>query len=267
MRTGFASAVVALVVALSATGCVRDEARRKAAGNVLFHNGDLEGAAREYRAVIAAAPNDANGYTLLGNVLFEQGRLDEAKRIYTEALAKDRKAREARRGLATIALRQGDVGSARGWFEALVNSDPTDAEARSALGKLLLGQGDLDGAEKHLRAALAIANNETGSMYCLGLVLAKKKQRAQAFEVFDRLEAVTPGQPFAPYGRAVASLLDGDKESALKWLEMALQRGIEDLDGVTNDPSFAALASEPRFLSLVAEARTRAGPKKGAPSP
>lgn len=268
MRIGFGSAVMAFfaaVVVAGAAGCVRIEARHKAGGNVLFHNGDFAGAAKEYRAAIAAAPGDANGYTLLGNVLFEQGKLDEAAQSYAAALARDAGAREALRGQATIALRRGDTVGARRLFESLVTSEPRDAEAQSALGKFMLEQGELEGAEMHLRAALSIANNEPGSMYCLGLVLAKKRQRAQAFEVFDRLEAVTPGQPFAPYGRAVAASLDGDREEALKWLATALQRGIEDLDGVVNDPSFAQLASDPRFASLVAAARARASPKKGAP--
>ncbi|MSP61538.1 MAG: tetratricopeptide repeat protein [Myxococcales bacterium] len=253
---------VALALALLVGGCVGEEARRKAAGNVLFHNGDLIGAAREYRAAIAAKPEDSNGHTLLGNVLFEQNQLDEAKRCYQDAVARDPKAREARRGLATVALRQGDIASARQLFEALTTDAPNDPEAQSALGKLLLSQGDLDGAEPHLRAALAVASNDPSALYCLGLTLAKKKQRAAAQEVFDRLEAAAPGQPFAPYGCAVAAAIGGDRDEALRWLATALQRGIGDLDAVVADPAFSSLKTDPRFVAAIAEARTRAGPKR-----
>ncbi len=265
-------AVLALA-AIASSGCVREEARHKAAGNVLFKNHDLDGAVREYRAAIAAAAGDrvskgsgdANAHTLLGNALFEQGRLDDAKRAWEDALARDPGAGEPRRGLATLALRRGDTATARRLLEALATESPGDPEAQSALGKLLLGQGDLDGAEQHLRRALAVAANEPGSLYCLGLVLAKKKQRAQALEVFDRLEAAAPGQALAPYGRAVAASLAGDSDEALAHLGTALQRGIDDLDGVAADPAFAPLAADPRFRQLLTDARTRAGPRKGAP--
>jgi tetratricopeptide (TPR) repeat protein len=164
-----------------------------------------------------------------------------------------------------VLLRQGDAVGGRGELERLVGDSPGDPEGEAALGKLLLAQGDLDGAEKHLRASLAVASNDPGALYCLGLALAKKKERAEALAVFDRLEVVTPDKSYAPYGRAVAAAVSGDRESALEWLGRALARGVDDLDAVARDPAFLQLASDPRFAALLAEARARAGPKKGPP--
>lgn len=82
--------------------------------------------------------------------------------------------------------------------------------------------------------------------------------------MFDRLEAVTPGQAYAPYGRAIVAALDGKSDEALAWLGKALERNIEDLDGVATDPAFAPLKGDARFQALLDGARTRAGPKKGA---
>jgi Flp pilus assembly protein TadD len=253
-----ASRIVLLVAGALLAGCVGEEAKHKAAGNVLFHNGDLAGAVREYRAAITAAPSDGNGYTLLGNALFEQGKIDEAKGAYSDGLARDAKAREARRGLATIALRQGRRDEARKLFGQLADEAPNDPEAQTALGKLLLAQGDLDGAEQHLRAALAAANNDTGALYCLGLTLARKKQRAEALEVLDRLEKLTPAQPYAAYGRAAVAASSGDRDGALDLLGKALDRGIGDLDAVDGDTAFAELRADPRFVALIAKARARA---------
>jgi tetratricopeptide (TPR) repeat protein len=261
MRKG----TIAWLLTLAVTGCVGEEAKHKAAGNILFHNGDLPGAEKEYRAALAAAPNDANSHTLLGNALFEEGKLDDAQKSYADALARDGKAREARRGLATVALRKNDPKSAREQLETLIKEMPTDGEAQAALGKLLLSQNDLDGAEEHLQYALKSVLNDPGSLYCLGIVLARKKQRAQALDMFDRLEVVTPGQPYAPYGRAAVAAQSGETDEALGWMKKALDRGIGDLDGVLTDPALAPIAAEPRLAQLVAEARTRAGPKKGAP--
>ena len=94
------------------TGCVGGQAEHKARGNVMFHNGDVDGAIVEFRAAIAAAPKDANAFTLLGNALFEKAKYDESEQAYRNALAIDPHAREARRGLATCELRLGRPGEA-----------------------------------------------------------------------------------------------------------------------------------------------------------
>jgi tetratricopeptide (TPR) repeat protein len=248
-------------------GCNADGAKHKAAGNVLFKRGDFAGAEREYRAALAGNASDANAHTLLGNALFEEERYDEAAAAWRAALSLDEGARAARQGLVTLAMRRGRVDDARAQLEAMVARDPRDVEAHAALGKLLLGAHDLDGAERHLREALAQAQNDPSALYSLGLVLAQKKDSEQANAIFDRLESLTPGKAYAPYGRAVAAAASGHGDEALKWLSVALERGVDDLGQVERDASFAGLRSDPRFAALIAAARTRAPPRTGRPGP
>ena len=257
--------LLGLFTLLGLVGCVGRGVHHKARGNVLFHNGDIPGAIVEYRAAIAAAPEDANAHTLLGNALFEQAQYEPAAQSFQDALARDPQAREARRGLATCYLRLGRRAEAEAGFAALVAQSPGDHEAEAALGKLLLARGDLDGAEQHLGEALRFVRNDPPTLYALGLALARKKQQAQALEIFGRLDGVRPGQPYAAYGRAVTFAQGGRKEEALQWLGQALERGVDLLDEVLSDPDLASLRDDPRFASLVAEARKRAPPKKGSP--
>jgi Flp pilus assembly protein TadD len=182
--------VVAVVASLSA--CSSEGARHKAAGNVLFKQGDLEGAVREYRAAVAVVPRDANAHTLLANALFEKSLWDEARKEYQASLELDPGARAALQGLAALELRQGHAAEAKALFERMVRDEPRDGEAHAALGKLLLASGDLDGAERHLREALVHAQNDRSALYTLGLVLAKKKDPEQANAIFDRLERWRP---------------------------------------------------------------------------
>ena len=240
-----------------AGGCVRDEAKHKAAGNILFRNGDLTAATREFRAAVAGQPKDANAHTLLGNALFESGELDAAKQSYEEAVRLDPGARQARRGLATVALRKGDVTAARAALEALVKDAPADGETQGALGRLLLSQGDLPAAEEHLRDAVAVAQNDVASLYSLGLTLAQEHKREEALLVFDRLEKAAPGQPMASYGRAVTLAQAGQADGALDELSRALAGGLTDLHAVANDPALANLKADPRFGSLLARAQAR----------
>jgi Flp pilus assembly protein TadD len=257
--------VSAAVSAALLGGCIREQAQHNAKGNVFFHQGDIDGAIREYRAAIAAAPTDPAGHTLLGNALFEKGDLDGALAAYRDALSHDPRAGEARRGIGTTLLRQGKTAEAEKSFTELCASSPGDYQAEEALGKLLLARGDLDGAEAHLREAVRWARNDPAALYPLGLTLARKKQQAQALEVFDQLEAVTPDQPFAPYGRAIVAAQEGRSDEALAWLAKALDRGVPRLDEIEADPGLAPLRGDPRLQSLVAEARRRGPPKKGAP--
>jgi Flp pilus assembly protein TadD len=260
-----------LVAVMLAAACSPDEAKHKAAGNILFRRGDVSGAAREYSAALKANPNDANARTLLGNALFELGRSAEAEREYERALALDPGARSAARGLVTLQLRAGHTAEARARLEAMVQKEPRDYETQASLGRLLYQSGDLDGAERHLRDALTYAQNDPSALYTLGLVLARKKDAAQAGAIFDRLEAVTPDKAYAPYGRAVAAVAVGHSDEALRWLAIALGRGVDDLGSVEHDEALAPLQTLPRFGELLSAARGaargRAPPKKGGPGP
>jgi Flp pilus assembly protein TadD len=256
-----------VVASLLAVGCSPEEAKHKAAGNVLFKQGDLAGAEKEYRAALAANPKDPNSHTLLGNVLFEEEKWTEARAEFQTAIDADPKARAALQGLALIDLRQKDLAGAKKIYERMVTNEPRDTEAHAALGKLLLDAHDLDGAERHLREALVYAQNDPSSLYALGLVLAKKKDQVQANAIFDRLDRATPGKAYAPYGRAVAAAVSGQNDEACKWLAVALERGIDDLGQVEGDESFATLKNTPKFQELLAQARSRAPPKKGSPGP
>jgi tetratricopeptide (TPR) repeat protein len=256
---------ISVAVLLLLAACSNEEARHKAAGNVLFKKGDLDGAANEYRAALKLNPKDANSHTLLGNVLFEKADYAGARSEYDSALATDAKARAAIQGLAMVQLREGQPALAKASYERLLAIEPRDAEAHAALGKILYAQKDLDGAERHLKEALVQAQNDPSALYTLGLVLAKKKDQAQANAIFDRLEKATPDKAYAPYGRAVAAAAGGKNDEALKQLAVALDRGVDDLGQVESDESFAALKSTPEFQALVQKARSRAPPKKGNP--
>jgi tetratricopeptide (TPR) repeat protein len=252
---------LALVVALAcSSACHVNGARHKAAGNVLFKRGDLDGALREYQEALKEDPKDPNAYTLIGNVRFEQGELTGAYSAYQKALSLDDSARAARQGMVAAALRDHDYTMAKTMLREMVDREPRDSEAHTALGKLLYREEDLDGAERHLRDALTVAQNDPAALYVLGLVLAKKQQQEQANAIFDRLERVAPGKSYAAYGRAVAAARSGHDDEALKWLAQAIRQGIDDAEEIERDVSFGALKRRVEFQELVSSARKRAPP-------
>src|SRR5438552_1575839 len=93
-----------LSLVLLGSACQRDVAQHKAAGNVYFREGDVEGALREYHAAVRLAPGDANARTLLGNAYYEKGDFAAARTAYGHALDRDPTGRAALQGLATIEI-------------------------------------------------------------------------------------------------------------------------------------------------------------------
>lgn len=236
-------------------GCNAEAPRHKAAGNVLFKQHDLVGAESEYRQAIAVDKKDPYAHALLGNVLFEQSKLEAAQSEYQLALALDGKTRAALQGLAMIALDRRQPDAAAKLYERMLQLEPRDPEASVALGKVLYAKGDLDGAERHLKNALTVAQNDPAALYSLGLVLAKRQQFDEAKAMFDRLEQQTPGKAYAPYGQAVVASLSGHSDAAMKWLDVALGRGVMHLEEVEHDENLAGLRSQPQFAALLMRAK------------
>lgn len=237
--------------------CVRPEVEHKARGNVLFRNGDLSGAIREYRAALALAPDDPVAQTLLGNALFEQGRYDAAAVAYQAALARDAGAREAQRGLAVTALRRGRDQEAVAGFTALIKQWPADYEAHAALGKLLLGRGDLEGAARHLGESLRWVGNDSATLYAFAVTRLRQGRVQEAQTLLLRLEEVAPGAPYSAYGRALIAARAGKSDEALLWIGRALERGMDRFDEIARDTDLGSVRGDSRLVGLLESARQR----------
>lgn len=112
----------------------------------------------DYRALVAAAPDDVRGHQLLG------ARLVDAQRL-PEAIAE---------------------------LETAVRLDPQFAAAQFQLGRALLAAGRLPEAETALRAALARQPDNERAHYLLARVLDREGRRSDAaaeFAAVERLKA------------------------------------------------------------------------------
>lgn len=91
--------------------------------------------------------------------------------------------------------------------------------------------------------------------YANALFAAKEYKRAiAAYQKWNELGASYPWD--APYQIARCHALIGDKESALKWLEQALDLGYRNLRQAQTDESFAPLRDHAKYKELVALADT-----------
>ena len=99
-------------------------------------HGELDLAAREFRAAIRQDPHFARAWLNLGNVAAARGRWDQAVRCYRRALGEDRHSADAMNNLAyaLIQVRGGDLAEAEALARAAVTADgERDSLYRSTL--------------------------------------------------------------------------------------------------------------------------------------
>ncbi len=151
----------ALYLLENAVACYR-EAQRLDPGDwrwpyleafALDARGDLEPAARSYRAVLASTPNQVTVLLRLAEVEHRLGRSSAAEALWREALALDPDQPAAHYGLGRIALDRGDATAAAKALERALELAPAAGRVHHALALTRRDLGDPDRASFHLERA------------------------------------------------------------------------------------------------------------------
>jgi tetratricopeptide (TPR) repeat protein len=210
-------------------GSLAEQARRRevherfARGVAAEERADWNGAASEFRRVIALDPPEPKNSSARYDLAIAESRLgrdDVAAGLLEEALHRDpgfaaaaanlvaiqlrrgdvagaRAAAEryraiapdaslARYGHGLAALRAGDLAAARADFRALIDADPSYAVAHYDLALVELRAGRDDAARAELDRALALSPAYARARFALGTVLMRSGLRADARLAFDR---------------------------------------------------------------------------------
>ena len=114
-----------------------------------------------------------------------------------------------------------------------------------------LAEGNFSEAKKYYDALAMIApgNNEVLSrLWEVNLELSLWNEAIKIGNILDSI-GHNLGTSFS-YGMASAYMQSGNEEQALIWLEKALDEKYENRSGLFNDPLFAKLREDPRFVKL-----------------
>jgi predicted TPR repeat methyltransferase len=165
---------------------LRDGAARHA-------RGDLEGAARLYRRVLARQPGEANALNLLGVVARQRGELGRALELSAQAVAArpDSPVFLANHGSALAEA--GRLAEAEAALGAALARRPDDPVALRNLGQVRTAQGDAAGALAPLRRAVALAPGTAEPWLALAHALREAGEPGAA-EAARRVVAL-PGAP------------------------------------------------------------------------
>ncbi len=226
-----------------------------ALGNLLARKGDLESAKTKLDEAIRRDPTSAIAHAALGALLAT--RRDQAAAAKTEleiALKERPTSVTALVGLARIALATGDLPGAADRLDAALRKsddpatrlllgtvrlqqgkhpeaadhfqraailDPRSADALSGLGQARLGEGRLEEAERALRAAAQLRQDEPTST-ALGFALTRLKRPQEALAVFGQVLAQNAAAAPALFGAGLASEDLGRADQALDFYRRVL---------------------------------------------
>jgi len=266
-------ALLALLAIAPVAACKTDTAEHKAAGNMLFNQGDYAKARDEYAKAVEANPKDPGAHTLLGNALVELGEYEQARSAYERAVALSADSPEAHRGLMTVISHTAPPGDQAafeaylGHARAIIDARPKDKNAIIMAGAILseaanpsdpqaYAQAQAE-AEKFLKRGLALDDRDPKLLFHLALVYARKGELDVAERVVERIRLVEPQPGFGDYTAAIVYTIAGRTDDALAAVEAMLKVESVDPDSLLAESSYLApLHEDPRFGALLEAARS-----------
>ncbi len=190
---------------------------RKASNNLilaLVKAGKGPEAVERARALVVAAPDDADAHFTLGLAESEQD-VDEAIKSFRHALELAPRHALARYNLALVLKRADRQAEAASELERTIAIEPRP-EAHYQLGVIYWHQGDLDRAVRALRAAIDLDTRYADAYYTLGAVLKAKRDWRGAADALQRAIELQPDLSAAHYTLGQVLELNGDAHDAQK---------------------------------------------------
>ncbi len=162
-------------------------------GKVLYEEGRLAEAARQFREAIALQADSPEAHADLGNCLEAEGLGDEARREYAAALVLNPRFAGAHYALGLSFLKERRLDEAAREFHATLGLDPAHAGATNNLGLVMAGTGNLDAAMALYRSALALNPSMPEAHLNLGNACFRQGRFKEAIGEYREALRIYPG--------------------------------------------------------------------------
>jgi tetratricopeptide (TPR) repeat protein len=221
----------------------------------LRYDWDWEEAEKEFRQAIELNPDYAPARFWYSILLMVLGRNDEA-------IAQSETARELEPfspltqmnlGRAFFYARQYDKAAEH--FSAMLEKEPGYANAIYMLGLVYLAQGRYGEGINTLEKLYAVKPLYAAAP--LGYAYGKTGRVAEALVILSKLAELSRDKPVPAQEKAIIYIGLNDKDKAFMYLEEAYRERFASLVGLTTDPLFADLRSDPRFSDLASRLNLR----------
>jgi serine/threonine protein kinase/TolB-like protein/Flp pilus assembly protein TadD len=284
-RTSDALLASSIAMAQKALTLVPDLAEgHKALGTAYVHKGWTTKAIDSLYQAVRHNPNYAAAMISLGMQLVSVGQLDEGLGWQLKGVAREPTNMSLRAFVGDTYLELADDVRAEAWYREALELQPDLMRARGGLVQLRVLQGRLDDAQRELDQMRSLAPEDpltawyggfvplvrgdyrgaeehverAGNYGALALVYAKTGRAAEAAEMLDSLATselafIDAGYEHfgSPYTLAQVLAVKGDREAALHWLGIAVQRGFRRYRWCRLDPMFESVRGDERFGRLL----------------
>ncbi len=160
------------------------------AAGMAANDGDLDGAAAEYRKALLLRADLPNAHVGLGQIAEAGQQFSTAEEHFTEALKIDSEDADAMLGLARLRLQQNHVEQAVQMFAQVTQRHPKHARALAAYGQALMMRGMPEQAGRPLTRALELDPSMHSARLLLGHVELYRGNVRQAEKAYrDVLQA------------------------------------------------------------------------------
>ncbi|HMV67598.1 MAG TPA: tetratricopeptide repeat protein [Myxococcota bacterium] len=163
--------------------------------------------------------------------------------------------------LAYYQYLQEDYPSAERSFDRLIEMYPDESAGYNNKALVFKRRGEYAKEEGLYRVALAIEPDEPTALSNLAVNMAHQKRYPEALALMDKVDKLTPEDPYCALHRAKIHAAMGHDEQALSYLRVALE-GMASLDvmhhvefrqDIRLDPVFTTLRHDPRFIAVLEE--------------
>lgn len=246
----FASSNAALQHALALTPRLA-QARAGLAFSHYWHDYDWRAAEREFRAAVAANPNEVSAQWGLAQMLLTQGRIDAGFVHMRMARELDPLSPVINTMEASFLMAKGQLDAAQARLDRAFDIAPEHGLALETLGLLRLAQGQPDQGIGALRRSVDMSSGTTRPKAVLAVQLAGHGQSDEARAILLQLLARAKGQYLPGTHLAMVHAALGETAPALDALDRAYVDRDPRLIYLKDDPSWAPLRNEARFATLM----------------
>jgi Flp pilus assembly protein TadD/TolB-like protein len=225
-------------------------------GIFCYSRGRYAEAAAHFRKVTELVPDLAHAHANLGGALQAMGRNEEALAAFRKSIDIHPTA-AGWSNLGTLEFYLGRYADARKSYDQATMLAPSEPVMWANLGdSCRLTGADADAKSAYTRAiatareALAVKPNDAYLRSLIALCLARTGRGAAAQDEIAAALESNPTNPSVLYKAAVIAMLRGNDDTAVSWLERAVDAGYPAADA-ERDPDFSSMKSRPSFRIAV----------------
>jgi Flp pilus assembly protein TadD/peroxiredoxin len=192
-------------------------------GVALYQHGYLEQAAESFQQVIAAKPDDPEGYYNLGTLNLRKNDFKQARQYLQQTLKLRPDYPEAWNNLGMMAAQEGHPDEAIQSFQQSLLLRPTYAIALLNLGNVYRRQGAFEKALDCLNRALELEPDNPEANYSLGMFYAQQNQMQSASDYLQKAVELRPDYPEALNNLGVLYVRKQDYTKAKEQFETCIR--------------------------------------------